>query len=283
MASEEVMPGTASAATEECTTSTSTPTPTDPEPEPEVPKPTPQQVAQLVLDEHEARVFRPALRHITARDMEIPESFFEPTSGELSSAARSYTEASDRMHNAVMKTAKMRKMEEEARMSRFKKTLIRIQLPDRHILQGVFQPKTTVRQLTRFVRAALADAKHVDFHFFVVPPKRKLTDPNATLWTEGLVPAAIVHMGVDKSPSGTDAGALLKAVLMDGVQDMPEIARIEEAERERKRLAESAGSTLGSEGKESTEEEDGMVKNKKEVMKEGSEKLKKKIPKWFKK
>lgn len=236
-------------------------------------KPTPEQVAQQVMDSHELRVFHPAKRSVNVRNIMLPESFFEPSPSELTTVLQTYSEQAERMQNGTMKTRKMRQAETEERMKRFRKVLVRVQLPDRVSLQGVFTPQTTIRQVVRFVRAALKDARNVKFHLFVVPPKRMLARMDATLWEEGMVPAAIVYLGLDSCEVGSME--LLKEVVMVKITDVPvaesTVGSVNAACTDRASSDKSAGEVLpeGSLSKRA----DGSAKPAKT----------RKVPKWFKK
>ena len=225
------------------------------------PKRSPEEIAREVLEERSVKVFRPANYRFDPRRLDLPDDFFEPTSSELKVMVTQQTSLVERLDNAPLMTRKMREAEEERRMSRFKKVLIRIQFPDRVALQGIFVPKSTIRQVIRFVRAALLDARNVKFHLFVTPPKRKLTEVNNTLWKEALVPAALIHIGIDEGP--TETSKLLKPHLLEVIEDTPEAnppplppVSVTESRKE-------AGET-----------------NQKSSMKKS---LTKKVPKWFKK
>lgn len=183
------------------------------------PKRAPEEVAREVLESRSVRVFRPSHERFDPRRIELPDDFFEPTREELAAAAKSMTDGMHRMADAPLMTKKMRDARAEQRMSRFRKVLIRILFPDRVALQGIFEPKSTVRQVQRFVRAGLRDARNVRFHLFVVPPKEKLDKLDATLWSKGLVPAALIHIGIDEGPK--ESQLLLKESLLEIMEDTP--------------------------------------------------------------
>lgn len=228
----------------------------------ERPKPSPEQVARAVLDERQVRVFRPSIVRFDPRKVQLPDDFFQPSISELVSATRQFSTRVQNMGDAPLMTKKMRDAEAAKRMSRFRKVLIRILFPDRLALQGIFTPQTTVRQVVRFVRAALLDARNVKFHLFVVPPKMKLTNMEKTLWSEGFAPAALIHIAIDEGP--TETSKLLKPYLMDMIEDTPEtpnsVPTIPTAPPVRKETS--------SEPSESKPSKKGIAK---------------KIPKWFKK
>jgi UBX domain len=121
--------------------------------------------------------------------------------------------------NAPLMTKKMRDAEQAKKMSRFRKVLIRVRLPDRTSIQGTFVPQSRVRDVIKFVRDALRDPTAVAFHLFVVPPKQILTDLDATLWSQGLVPAALINFGIESGPS--DAHSLLCDTVLSYLEDAP--------------------------------------------------------------
>lgn len=184
------------------------------------PKPRPEDIAKSVLDERQVRVFRPSTVRFDPRKLDLPDDFFQPSSSEIATAAHDISLAVERMQNAPLQTRKMRDAEAERRMSRFQNVLIRVLFPDRIALQGIFTPKSTIRQVIRFVKAALLNARAVKFHLFLTPPKTKLLDLDKSLWSLGLVPAALVHIGVDEGPA--DSAQLLKPCLMNKIEDTPE-------------------------------------------------------------
>lgn len=197
------------------------PQPANPSPEPPA-KRSPEEVAQEVLESRSVQVFRPSQERFDPRRIQLPDDFFEPSVQEMSAAANSLTSGVHRLNDAPLMTKKMRDAHAEKRMSRFRKVLIRILFPDRVALQGIFEPKSTVRQVQRFVRAALRDARNVRFHLFLVPPKEKLEQLDVTLWSKGLVPAALVHIGIDEGPK--EGRLLLKQSLVDIMEDTPLLA-----------------------------------------------------------
>ena len=173
-----------------------------------------------MLEAHCVRVFRPSATRFDARQVELPDDFYQPSADELRHAAQSISADVHRLTNGTMMTRKMRDAHAAKRMSRFRKVLIRILFPDRMAIQGIFTPQSTVRNVQRFVRAALLDARNTRFHMFVVPPKMKLTNLDDTLWSQGFVPAALIHVAIDEG--ATDTGLLLKKWLLDKVEDTPE-------------------------------------------------------------
>lgn len=246
-------------------------------------KASPEEIARKVLEEHDAKLFRAPRtnRPISLRDIEVPDSFFEPTASELTHVFKKYSEHTDALANATMKTKKMRQAEEDERMSRFRHVLIRIQFPDRVMLQGVFKPKSTIRQVRRFVRAALLHARDVPFYFFVTPPKQILTDMDVTLWSQRLVPKALIHIGFDDDAgvNGTMMSSanskmrtsvtLLKPLLTDVMTDAPETLTDATSPPPPHTVTTLSG------------DQDSAAAARKDNSNKDKSKLMKKVPKWF--
>lgn len=85
---------------------------------------------------------------------------------------------------------------------RYKSTVIRVCFPvDRLVFQAVFKPTDTVRD----VMQTLSDYLTIqDFYLYTVPPKRHLK-PESTLFDAELVPAALIHFGVESAVSNQSA------------------------------------------------------------------------------
>lgn len=170
-----------------------------------------------LVEKYDVHVFRPSTYRFDPRTLNLPEDFFNTT---LSDVQDSNTALSERARNdAPLMTKKMRQAEENARMARFRKVLIRVLLPDRHSLQGVFTPKSTVQDVTDFVKRCLRDPDTTKFHLFVVPPKMVLSNMRNTLWSEKMVPAAQVYLGVDAGP--TETRLLLNESVFTLAEDAP--------------------------------------------------------------
>ncbi|KAI9140357.1 ubiquitin-related domain-containing protein [Paraphysoderma sedebokerense] len=122
----------------------------------------------------------------------LPESFYNVTKQELKIMIESQKNRRQQEENAPLKTLAMRKREEEGRMSRYPKTMIRIRFPDRYQLQVTFWTTETVGALYEFVAAQLT-VKDKEFYLYTTPPLTKLTDLSASFWTAKLTPASVVY------------------------------------------------------------------------------------------
>ncbi|CAN8065252.1 unnamed protein product [Agarophyton chilense] len=182
-------------------------------------KSSPEEIAQSVLNERQIRVFRPSNVRFDPRKLDVPDDFFEPTASELKSLLHQSAAHIAEIQEKPLLTKKLRDAETQKRMNRFRSAIVRVLFPDRVSIQGTFLPTSTIREVIRFVRAALVDARNVKFHLFVVPPK-KVLDVKKTLWDEKLVPAAVVHIGIEQGPS--ESNQLLKPHLLEKIEDTPE-------------------------------------------------------------
>lgn len=167
----------------------------------------------------ELRVFRPSDTPFDPRRLQLPEDFYEATGEDVRASYASLSTTNRSLQDAPLMTKKMRDAEQAKKRSRFRKALLRIRFPDRVELQGTFEPSSTVRDVRKFVRERLRNPGQVSFHLFVVPPKTILKDLDSTLWNNGLVPAALVHFGVDSGPS--ESSSLLSDATLGLMEDAP--------------------------------------------------------------
>ncbi|KAF1330174.1 Tether containing ubx domain for glut4, partial [Globisporangium splendens] len=100
------------------------------------------------------------------------------------------------------RTQAMRELDELKKKKVFQTTLIRVQFPDRVVLQAAFHPNETVQDVVDHVRESLQQAfSGNQFYLYVTPPTQKL-DPRKTLAELNLVPAALTYLSwIDALPS----------------------------------------------------------------------------------
>lgn len=165
------------------------------------------------------RVYRPSDVPFDPRRLELPDDFYAPTTADVKKSFASLSGTTQSLNNAPLMTKKMRDAEQAKKMSRFRKVLIRVRLPDRTAVQGTFTPSSTIREVVKFVNGALRNPKAVKFNLFVTPPKTILKDLDATLWSQGLVPAALINLGVESGPS--DSASLLSDEALGFLEDAP--------------------------------------------------------------
>lgn len=165
------------------------------------------------------RVYRPSDVPFDPRRLQLPDDFYAPTTADVKMSYASLSGAKQALNDAPLKTKKMRDAEQAKKMSRFRKVLIRVRLPDRTAVQGTFTPSSTIRDVVKFVNSVLRNPKAVRFNLFVTPPKTVLKDLDATLWSQGLVPAALINLGVESGPS--DSATLLSDEVLGFLEDAP--------------------------------------------------------------
>lgn len=133
----------------------------------------------------------------TVRNEDLPDDFFELT---IEDAKRLMGDIKRRRHqleNGHLQTHAMRSLEENKRqlrqLAQYKSTVIRVQFPDRTVLQGCFKPIETIGVVQEFVREYLEDGS-IDFYLFTTPPKAVLPSESRLLEV-GCVPGALLHFG----------------------------------------------------------------------------------------
>nr|XP_023672746.1 tether containing UBX domain for GLUT4 isoform X1 [Paramormyrops kingsleyae] len=130
----------------------------------------------------------------SSADNELPDEFFEVTIDDVRKRFAQLKSERKNLEEAPLITKALRESQMKEKMERYPKVVVRIQFPDRHVLQGFFRPLETVGALKQFVSTNLTDpAMH--FYLFITPPKVNLDDPHATLFQANLFPAALVYFG----------------------------------------------------------------------------------------
>ena len=146
------------------------------EPEAFVPKPTPQPPKKRnveftredleriesethLLDEKNTILF--SLNSVVrSDDEEIPDSFFDLTVSDIRVLMNQMKENVQSMDNAPLMTSKLRELEDAKKtliQLQYHETLIRIQFPNRLVLQAVFKPIDTVADVKQFIRTFLKE------------------------------------------------------------------------------------------------------------------------------
>ncbi|KAH8355944.1 hypothetical protein KR200_003723 [Drosophila serrata] len=128
---------------------------------------------------------------------DLPDSFFDLTVNDLKMVLRDLKRTSTGDDDAPLLTAKLRELERQktmlAKLNQYKDCVLRIQFPDRFVLQGIFKPHEQLGKVEEFVRQFLAQPGE-QFHLFTIPPKKVLPS-SETLLELNFVPNAIVHFG----------------------------------------------------------------------------------------
>ncbi|KAM4603514.1 tether containing UBX domain for GLUT4 [Polymixia lowei] len=127
---------------------------------------------------------------------DLPDEFFEVTVDDIRKRFAQLKSERRFLEEAPLMTKALREAQMKEKMDRYPKVVLRVQFPDRHVLQGFFRPLETVAALRHFVKSHLEDPQ-LQFYLFIVPPKTILDDPSATLYQANLFPGALVYFGSD--------------------------------------------------------------------------------------
>lgn len=154
---------------------------------------------------------------------DLPDDFFDLTINDAKKLLRDVRRQRHYMEHAPLTTSEGKNLEESKKqlrqLNRYKKAIIRIQFPDRTVLQGTFAPTDTIKSVTEFVREYLEDksmkfyvCKYIcnnkminniyisNFCLDTTPPK-EILEENKNLIELGFLPGALIHFGTDISLS----------------------------------------------------------------------------------
>ncbi|XP_008278495.1 tether containing UBX domain for GLUT4 [Stegastes partitus] len=135
-------------------------------------------------------------RHSEDHHGDLPDEFFEVTVDDIRKRFAQLKSERKLLEEAPLMTKSLREAQMKEKMDRYPKVVLRVQFPDRHVLQGFFRPLETVGAVRQFVRSHLEDPQ-LSFYLFITPPKTILSDPSATLFQADLFPGALVYFGSD--------------------------------------------------------------------------------------
>ena len=92
----------------------------------------------------------------------------------------------------LLMTQQMRQAQKEgeklALLNKYKRSVIRVQLPDRHVVQGFYHPGAKLNEVIENLQRHLKLKPEDQYELFITPPKQVL-DPNENLLDLGLVPS----------------------------------------------------------------------------------------------
>jgi tether containing UBX domain for GLUT4 len=128
---------------------------------------------------------------------EIPDSFFELTVNDVKKLYYEMKRDVELMNNKPLLTSELRDADEQQQrrtvLAQYKQVILRIQFPERYVLQGTFLPEETIGDVKKFIREHLKEPE-LEFHLFSTPPKHVLGD-EINLIEAKCVPQAIIHFG----------------------------------------------------------------------------------------
>ncbi|EDV90558.1 tether containing UBX domain for GLUT4 [Drosophila grimshawi] len=126
---------------------------------------------------------------------DLPDSFFDLTVNDLKMVLRDLKRTASGTEDAPLLTANLRELNRQtamlAKLNQYKDCVLRIQFPDRNVLQGIFKPHEFLAKVEEFVRGFLATPSE-EFQLFTIPPK-KVLPPTETLLELNCVPNAVLH------------------------------------------------------------------------------------------
>uniref|UniRef100_A0AAY5EPR9 RBD domain-containing protein n=1 Tax=Electrophorus electricus TaxID=8005 RepID=A0AAY5EPR9_ELEEL len=112
---------------------------------------------------------------------ELTDEFFEVTVDDVRKRFAQLKSERRALEEAPLMTQALREAQMKEKMDRYPKVVLRVQFPDRRVLQGFFRPLETVAALRQFVKSHLQDPD-LQFYLFIAPPKTILDNPNTTLF-----------------------------------------------------------------------------------------------------
>ncbi|KAE8895696.1 hypothetical protein PF005_g2735 [Phytophthora fragariae] len=124
----------------------------------------------------------------------------------LISSLRARREEMEKTKN--FRTQAMRELDELKRKKVFQTALIRVQFPDRAVMQASFHPNETIQDVMDHVTECLGEQyKGGKFYLYVTPPTQKLVPAN-TLAELNLVPAALTYLSWLELPPQADMASI---------------------------------------------------------------------------
>lgn len=152
-----------------------------------------------ILDNRGTIIF--SLDSIQTTSIDLPDSFFELTEADVRLLYRELRQQVDENENAPLMTSELRKLEENKKilnqLATYKNCAIRIQLPNRYVIQTKFSTVDTIGAVMDFVKEFLAKPD-MKFYLFLTPPK-VILDKDLTLVESKCVPSALLHFGTEES------------------------------------------------------------------------------------
>lgn len=151
-----------------------------------------------ILDDRGTIIF--SLDSIQTESMDLPDSFFELTENDVRVLYRELRKTVNSNENKPLMTEGLRKLEENKKilnqLAAYKNCAVRIQLPDRHVIQTKFSTVEKIGAVKEFLKTFLINPE-IEFYLFVTPPK-KILDNELTLIESNCVPSALLHFGSEE-------------------------------------------------------------------------------------
>ncbi|KAJ3614741.1 hypothetical protein NHX12_018311 [Muraenolepis orangiensis] len=127
---------------------------------------------------------------------ELSDEFFEVTVDDIRKRLAQLKSERRSLEETPLMTKALKESQMKEKMEQYPKVVLRVQFPDRHVLQGFFRPLETVAAVRKFVKNYLEDPQ-LNFYLFITPPKTLLDESSVTLFQANLFPGALVYFGSD--------------------------------------------------------------------------------------
>jgi len=160
------------------------------------------------LDEdHQTVIYKLSDRSAKIRNIiDVSDDFFELTIEDAKSilrdARKAQRDADPEAGGKTLMTKAMRETQKEGKklalLNKYKRAVVRVQLPDRHVIQAVFPPGADLIEVMENCKRYLNIQENLEL--FTTPPKTVL-DLNQNLLDCDLVPAALIYLASKNSSS----------------------------------------------------------------------------------
>ncbi|XP_055617344.1 tether containing UBX domain for GLUT4 [Toxorhynchites rutilus septentrionalis] len=155
---------------------------------------TPESIIHI-LGDRDAIVFH--LETAERSVFDVPDSFYEIT---IPDVRKMYVDLKNKIkeyEDTPLLTSEQRQLVDNRRerdnLARYENTVIRVQFPDRYVLQGKFKASERIADVITFVRNYLDD-QSLDFHLYTTPPK-EILPTDSDLVQARCIPQALLHFG----------------------------------------------------------------------------------------
>ncbi|KAI8843536.1 GLUT4 regulating protein TUG-domain-containing protein [Chytriomyces cf. hyalinus JEL632] len=221
-------------------------------------------------------------------NIQLPETFFQLSPTELKMAYMATKAKSKQLEEgAPLMTKAMRDAQEELRMKKHPKTMIRVRFPDRVTLQMAFLSTELVSQVYATVTESLRTPTR-KFMLYTTPPLQNLdSKKDLTFWKAGLAPATLVYFKWDDGQTEAMGSPLNDEYLQkleelpvppSQQESLPDISLPVEDEREAERLS----AAVAAYAQQYRQQEQQQQQQEEREAGNESGRPEKKVPKWFK-
>lgn len=152
----------------------------------------------------------------TLHHEDLPDEFFELTIQDAKKLYRDLKSKREDLEERPLQTSTLRNLEKEKKLLRqlnqYGRAVIRVQFPDRSVLQGTFRPLETINHVHQFIQEYLQNS-NFDFYLYTTPPKTIL-NLESTLADCECVPSAVLYFGT-KNQTCLENGTFLKSDILN--------------------------------------------------------------------